>query len=1053
MGEQFAPIGVEAIVQGFQQFMGELEAMGVQYDKTTDRFRAANGRFVSSSQVADKAMRTLLKTLLEFSQKQEEAGGTGDEAGKKVGAFGKLLQTMTGNATRAAGGVGTLISAIGGPAGLVVGIGAGVIAAKTFGAVLRKVTDTIRGVASSILQATLTAGRFEELEFTALALGRAMGKGEREIRSSIESINDLGIRYDIAAQTVAQFTRNQIDLAKSTELVRIAQALAVIAGEDSSQTMQRLTLAIATNNTRRLRFLGITTTANAAQEAFAKANGRSVDSLTELEKRTALTNAIIEDGARLLDVYDAAMQSPTKQLRSLSGRELPELAAAFGAFFTPALGTGIKTLRDLVSALTDAMQEGGFLFDLMVQFGALAGIWADLFSELGGLVVDFFSNLSKVSATIVDDASKTGADFTGNLGKSMNEGMGGIVTSMLEWGVEIVASLAEGMISAASTILVSAMNAISNVLMFWLAPGSPPRIAPNIDEWGTSAMAEFLRGFTKADFSVLEAIQAPLKKVLSGPEFAEISKALIGAIGAGDIGAGLFQRIAKSAGQFGQEVAILARLQVELAAATNDVQQAEERLAASRKQVSEEQANVNNLVRQFNRDLRQGAKFTEEERQARLQQIDTAEAGLEVASQQAAEAEKALDAAKAEEKRLKEQADLQKKVLDQLMAIDEAMKDVESSSGGAAKGARGLGKAVSGIAAALPDPAQFDISSRIGDAIEEAKNTIKRRWFGKFGIFRPIIDSLENLQEPLDTFKSTFSSTIDIVARSGLKLLFLPVTLGREWLRGFTIIKGAFAGFVRDWLKGIGVVIDSIIAIGESLGIPTTGLQTFRNDVITPLIGEFGGVAKSADTAREQTVDFGNKAPTDKVNAFRKNAVSPLASSFAAVKKNAEDAKKKAGEFGTDLPTKEVQSFTDNAIVPLVKGLEGVSKTAENAKGALSDVGKAAKGQDFSDWDPFTARSPAPLEKGFRGITRAIREFSSVGVPRLTGATGQVGVSTLAPVAPSAPSLTNNAPTTISNQRSLEINFGPVTIAGEMDLQRTQAAISQTVREELQRST
>ena len=55
---------------------------------------------------------------------------------------------------------------------------------------------------------------------------------------------------------------------------------------------------------------------------------------------------------------------------------------------------------------------------------------------------------------------------------------------------------------------------IASLLAHWLAPGSAPLIASNIVDWGSSAFTEFLRGFTMADFDILEGVQRPLKRAL-----------------------------------------------------------------------------------------------------------------------------------------------------------------------------------------------------------------------------------------------------------------------------------------------------------------------------------------------------------------------------------------------------------------------------------------------------------------------------------------------------------------------------------------------------------
>lgn len=59
------------------------------------------------------------------------------------------------------------------------------------------------------------------------------------------------------------------------------------------------------------------------------------------------------------------------------------------------------------------------------------------------------------------------------------------------------------------------MRGLSGLLSFWLEPQSPPRVAPNLDQWGTDTANVWLEGWTKADFSILSDIGGTMKDFLS----------------------------------------------------------------------------------------------------------------------------------------------------------------------------------------------------------------------------------------------------------------------------------------------------------------------------------------------------------------------------------------------------------------------------------------------------------------------------------------------------------------------------------------------------------
>lgn len=76
-----------------------------------------------------------------------------------------------------------------------------------------------------------------------------------------------------------------------------------------------------------------------------------------------------------------------------------------------------------------------------------------------------------------------------------------IIRKVGEWGYKFIGNFAKG-IAGGLKLLTSVIHTIATILTTWFKPKSPPLIAPDIDKWGAETMELWIKGFTKADFSV-----------------------------------------------------------------------------------------------------------------------------------------------------------------------------------------------------------------------------------------------------------------------------------------------------------------------------------------------------------------------------------------------------------------------------------------------------------------------------------------------------------------------------------------------------------------------
>lgn len=86
-----------------------------------------------------------------------------------------------------------------------------------------------------------------------------------------------------------------------------------------------------------------------------------------------------------------------------------------------------------------------------------------------------------------------------------------IANNSRSWGENIAIQFAQGIANGIGAII-TVLNQVGQMIAHWLAPGSPPRITPDIDKWGQQAMGEFYKGFTTADFGVIREAQGPLEQ-------------------------------------------------------------------------------------------------------------------------------------------------------------------------------------------------------------------------------------------------------------------------------------------------------------------------------------------------------------------------------------------------------------------------------------------------------------------------------------------------------------------------------------------------------------
>jgi len=218
---------------------------------------------------------------------------------------------------------------------------------RAFGVAATAIGAGLTGLA---LKVGLTAARTQELGTVLKVVGGNAGYTTEQLKEQEDKIKKLGITTQKSRQAIIRFIQSDLNLADASKLARVAQDLAVISAQDSSEAFQTLTNAIVAQRAILLKQFGIVTTVDRVYERYAMTLNKSADLLTEQEKKQAFLNLILEKGAKVSGTYEMAMTNVSKQLRSFR-RYVEETANQLGKFYLPYMLKAVLTARDFLKAV------------------------------------------------------------------------------------------------------------------------------------------------------------------------------------------------------------------------------------------------------------------------------------------------------------------------------------------------------------------------------------------------------------------------------------------------------------------------------------------------------------------------------------------------------------------------------------------------------------------------------------------------------------------------------------------------------------------------------
>lgn len=596
--------------------------------------------------------------------------------------------------------------------------------------------------------------------------------------------------------------------------------------------------------------------------------------VTGIPEELEAINQSIRNSAGVVDEgFNTIRQTAGFQIEQFKAT-VEVLAITIGNVLLPILSAAIQRILPFVEAIRAFTAENPRLIQVASIFaliaaaigpiivamgtftlavGGIVGAIGGLITALGALI----SPIGLVFTAVVGLAAAIGGPLLlgfAEVSGFFDQSLGDIASNAFAWGRNIVVQFAKGMIAGAIAVI-DALNQIGRAITNWLAPGSPPRLLPDIDKWGTAAMNEFIHGFELADFDTFDAIAGITEKVIrSGVDkvtegtldtIRDFRERIAGAVTSSDSIGSNFDSIAESIGFANRDLTVYASTMLRL-------QEVTEQVARAQKEIEQINSNFENTIAPLNAELDAIEARRDEVRRAQRTEelqsiIDDASAPalakelaqlelreFQINDQLKAEealkdealtaAEAKLAALEAEQQALEDQAELQLRVIEAQLQENELLKEQKDAIEELANSISNLGDSLSSIGGGvgdigfgdgglLGDADPFNFSDIIGEGVQEATDEI----VGQFDQLK--LDLLALLQPLIDKFNELKDTWADVVST------FL--TVGDDLVDTETTLDGLVEA-VEGFFAGIA---DNTPAIEEDIGSITTSFENLGQAV------------------------------------------------------------------------------------------------------------------------------------------------------------------------------------------------------------------------------
>ena len=161
-----------------------------------------------------------------------------------------------------------------------------------------------------------------------------------------------------------------------TKLMEIARLKGRALGLDTTQAFNDIVTGIGRGSPLILDNLGIIIKQEAAQKAYAKQLGKTVDEMTDAEKSQSIFNAVMESGTKDLELAGELSLSFGEKMQQIS-KETADASVSLGESLLPVIETLADIIIPLIKNISKFAEENPTLVrNIIIATGAIAGIIA-----------------------------------------------------------------------------------------------------------------------------------------------------------------------------------------------------------------------------------------------------------------------------------------------------------------------------------------------------------------------------------------------------------------------------------------------------------------------------------------------------------------------------------------------------------------------------------------------------------------------------------------------------------------------------------------------------
>lgn len=490
-------------------------------------------------------------------------------------------------------------------------------------------------------------------------------------KNSAFMLSDLQLQKQYAQ---AYMLTSDVMAHRLPEAYEYLSKISLATGETTEYLTDKLYRSVGRISTRWMSYIGATVETSEATLHAQEMFGKTADEISRTELQTAMLDRVLEKLKARTEELPAPLNT-AKQIFTAWGVAMKDLVGVYGKHWLPITREVAKSQITIAQTAKRIISEGGALYDTMRTWSAAGTVVAESFNTILTSWVDtenkFFVHLSNFGAKMTSFAWQA-----------------------FSWGANIATQLAIGLIQGASVALTAAMRAITGMLTWWLKGASPPRVAPELVEWGAAAMEEWLKGFTLASFDTLEGVQSKLDKVLGAfvgmdwlqqSEAAKIFLEITEQISEGLLNlqdtknslGGALDKLSEIGGGFGEHLVSFANLQIRTANASQRLTKAIKDLALAQQELVDSETHLTKVTDDFYMGLVEKSSYAE--LVAKKEKYEAAKLRQTQAKQSVIAAEEEKTSAEKQLTLYKKQLELQGRLIDQLVLL--LQKQAELSTG------------------------------------------------------------------------------------------------------------------------------------------------------------------------------------------------------------------------------------------------------------------------------------------------------------------------------------------------------------------------------------